>query len=201
VKTLLTCGAQVTIVSPDVSELLKELIKKQLITLHQRPYRSADLEGMFIVIGATDDDKLNHQISTDAERQNILCNIVDQPQDCNFILPSIISRGDLTISISTSGKSPALAKKLRKDLSRQFGEEYALFLRLMGHIRKKLLSQAHESEAHKQLFKQLINRGLLDMIRDDRKDNIDSLLYEVLGEGFEYAELTRINYQQTRGPI
>ena len=196
VETLLTCGAQVTIVSPDVSELLKKLLKKQSITLHQRPYRSADLEGMFIVIGATDDDKLNHQISTDAERQNILCNIVDQPQDCNFILPSIISRGDLTISISTSGKSPALAKKLRKDLSQQFGEEYALFLRLMGHIRQKLLSQAHAPEVHKQLFEQLINKGILDMIRDDRKDHIDSLLYEVLGEGFEYAELTRINYQQ-----
>jgi precorrin-2 dehydrogenase/sirohydrochlorin ferrochelatase len=189
VQTLLTCGAKVTVVSPDVSDPLKELSKNHLISLHQRPYRSADLKSMFLVIGATNSEKLNHQIRTDAECRNILCNIVDRPQDCNFILPSIISRGDLTISISTSGKSPALAKKLRKDLSKQFGEEYALFLKLMGQIRKTLLIRAHEPEAHKQLFEQLINRGLLEMIRDNNKDEIDSLLYEVLGEGFAYAAL------------
>ena len=191
VKTLLKCGAKVTVVSPDVSSQLLELANNGLIVLEKRPYREADLDGMFLVIGTTDDEELNRQISMDGEKLNMLCNIADRPEVCNFILPSVVNRGDLTISISTSGKSPALAKKLWIELEEQFGNEYAELLRLMGAIRKKLLSQKHEPEEHKLLFEQLISRGLLDMIRGNRKDEIDSLLGEVLGEGFRFDELMR----------
>ena len=186
VKTLLDCGARVTVVSPDVRENLLELAGSGLVILKKRSYRKTDLDGMFLVIGTTDDEELNHQISRDAEKLNMLCNIADRPKVCNFILPSIVNSGDLTISISTSGKSPALAKKLRIELEEQFGNEYAELLRLMGAIRKKLLGQKHEPEAHKKLFEQLISRNLLNMIRGNRKDEIDSLLCEVLGEGFEF---------------
>jgi precorrin-2 dehydrogenase/sirohydrochlorin ferrochelatase len=191
VKTLLECGAKVTVVSPDVSGQLLEFVDNGLIVLEKRLYRETDIDGMFLVIGTTDDEKLNRQISMDAENLNMLCNIADRPEVCNFILPSIVNRGDLTISISTSGKSPALAKKLRIELEEQFGNEYAELLRLMGAIRKKLLSQKHEPEAHKQLFEQLIKRGLLDMIHGNRKDKIDSMLHEVLGDGFRFDELMR----------
>ena len=191
VMTLIDCDAKVTVVSPDVRGKLLELADRGLIILEKRPYRETDLDGMFLVIGTTDDEELNRQISMDAEKLNMLCNIADHPEVCNFILPSIVNRGDLTISISTSGKSPALAKRLRIELEEQFGNEYAEFLRLMGAIRKKLLGQKHEPEAHKQLFEQLISRGLLNMIRGNRKDEIDSLLREVLGEGFEFDSLIR----------
>ena len=191
VATLLDCGAKVTVVSPDVSGQLLALANNGSIVLEKRSYRKTDLDGMFLVIGTTDDEKLNRQISIDAEKLNMLCNIADRPNVCNFILPSIVNRGDLTISISTSGKSPALAKKLRIELEEQFGNEYAELLRLMGAIRKTLLSQKHEPEAHKHLFEQLISRGLLDIIRGNRKDEIDSLLCEVLGEGFRFDELMR----------
>ena len=191
VKTLLDCGARVTVVSPDVRGNLVELADRGVITLEKRPYRKTDLDGMFLVIGTTNDEELNCQISIDAEKHNLLCNIADRPKVCNFILPSIVNRGDLTISISTSGKSPALAKKLRIELEEQFGNEYAELLRLMGAIREKLLSQKHEPEAHKRLFEQLISRSLLDMIRGNRKDEVDSLLSEVLGEGFRFDKLMR----------
>ena len=192
VLTLLDCGARVTVVSPDAREKLIELANRGAITLEKRPYRETDLDGMFLVIGTTDDEELNYQISLAAEKLNMLCNIADRPQVCNFILPSIVSRGDLTISISTSGKSPALAKKLRIELEEQFGIEYADLLRLMGAIREKLLKQKHEPEAHKHLFEQLISRNLVDMIRDTRKKEIDSLLCEVLGEGFRFDDLMQI---------
>ena len=107
VKTLLECGAKVTVVSPGVSGQLLELANNASIVLEKRAYREADLDGMFLVIGTTDDEELNRQISIDAGRLNMLCNIADRPKVCNFILPSIVNRGDLTISISTSGKSPA----------------------------------------------------------------------------------------------
>ncbi|MDY6790044.1 MAG: bifunctional precorrin-2 dehydrogenase/sirohydrochlorin ferrochelatase [Thermodesulfobacteriota bacterium] len=186
VRKLVECGAKVTVVSPHVKEKLLELAGSHSIVLKKRAYRATDLDGMFLVMGTTDDEALNRKISEAAEKRNILCNIADCPQVCNFILPSIVHRGDLTISISTSGKSPALAKKLRLELEGQFGSEYAELLCLMGAIRKNLLSQKHQPEAHKRLFEQLIGRGLLNMIRDRRKDEIDSLLREVLGEGFEF---------------
>jgi precorrin-2 dehydrogenase/sirohydrochlorin ferrochelatase len=189
VKMLLKCGASVTVISPVVSEQLKNLAASGAITLHGRSYRSEDLAGIFLVIGATDDEKLNRRISEDANRLNLLCNIVDRPQDCNFILPSIVSRGDLTICISTSGKSPALAKKLRKSLEDLYGEEYAVFLQLMGAIREKLLRRSHEPEAHKKRFEQLINSGLVDMIRDSQTADINALLFKVLGEGYAFDDL------------
>jgi precorrin-2 dehydrogenase len=189
VMTLVECGAVVTVVSSDVAEELLELAKKKMIELKKRPYESSDIDGMFLVIGATDNEELNRQINKDAEHQNKLCNIADRPEACNFILPSIVNRGNLVIAISTSGKSPAFAKKMRQDLEKEFGEEYDKFLQLMGAIRKKALSEKHEPEAHKHLFEQLINRGLVDMVRNNDEERINSLLLEIFGEGYRFEEL------------
>lgn len=186
VKTLLEFGANVIVVSLQISEELKSLAD---IVLKKRPYRSSDLEGMFLVIGATDDKAVNRQISADAEKAGKLCNIADQPHLCNFILPAIVKRGDLLIAISTSGQSPAFAKKLRKELESQFGEEYRHLLNLMGAIRQKLLAAAHEPEAHKPLFEQLLDGGLLEMIKAERNEEINALLYKVLGHGYDLASL------------
>ena len=191
VRTLLACGARVTVVSLETSRQLRDLAASGEIVLEERSYQSDDLSDMFLVIGATNDEKLNRQISSDADRLNTLCNIADRPEVCNFILPSIVHRDDLVITISTSGKSPALAKKLRKALENQFGEEYGTLLRLMGAIRKKLLRQAHEPEAHKPLFEQLLNSDLIGMIQENRTDDINALLFDILGEGFNFEELTR----------
>jgi precorrin-2 dehydrogenase / sirohydrochlorin ferrochelatase len=189
VTTLITCGAKVTVVSPIISSRLKDLSAKGVIQIKQREYCSSDLHDMFLVIGATSDEKINLRISEDAEQKNLLCNIADVPEACNFILPAIVARGDLIIAISTSGNSPAFAKKLRKNLEKQFGEEYALFLNLMGAIRKKLLIQTHEPEAHKHLFEQLLDAGMLDMIREKKIEDINILLLKTLGKGYIFETL------------
>jgi len=191
VMTLLECGAVVTVVSSDVTGELLELAEKKMIELKRRPYDSFDIDGMFLVIGATDNEELNWQINRDAEHQNKLCNIADRPEACNFILPSIVNRGNLVIAISTSGKSPAFAKKMRQDLEKEFGEEYDEFLQLMGAIRKKALSEKHEPEAHKHLFEQLINRGLINMVRNHDEERINFLLLEIFGEGYRFEELMK----------
>ena len=189
VNTLLQCGARVTVVSPNPAAQLTKLASERAITLKERMYRTDDLNEMFLVIGATDDETLNHQISKDAERANTLCNIADRPAVCNFILPSIVRRGDLVITISTSGKSPALAKRLRQKLETQFGQEYEKFLVLMGAIRKMLLRQAHEPETHKAIFNQLVDSDLIQLIKENQKEEINSLLYQILGEGYKIEEL------------
>ncbi len=189
IETLLKCGAIVTVVSIDVTKRILSLSEKKAINLKQRPYRSSDIENMFLVIGATDDETLNRRIHTDAESINALCNIADRPRICNFILPSIVQRGDLVISISTSGKSPAFAKKLRKDLENEFGGEYAVFLQLMGAIRKKLLAEKHEPETHKPIFEKIIEENLVHMIAAEETEKIDALFEQVLGPEYTYGDL------------
>ena len=191
VMTLLSCGANVIVVSPVVTEQLFELADGGSITLKKRSYRTSDLDEMFLVIGATDNENLNRQISIDANRLNKLCNIADRPKACNFILPSIVNRGDLVIAISTSGKSPAFAKKLRKHFEKEFGKEYSQLLRLMGAIRKKLLSKKHEPEAHKHLFEQLIDSDIIKMIGDNKKDDINSLLRKIFGKEYDFESLMK----------
>lgn len=189
VGTLLQCGAKVTVISHEVTPELAEMAGKGLVDLQLRDYRSSDLDKMFLVIGATDDQALNRKVQQDAEAAQRLCNIADQPDLCNFVLPSIINQGDLSIAISTAGKSPAFAKHLRRQLQGQFGPEYGLMLDLMGAVRKRLLAEEHAPEQHKPLFEQLIQGGLLEMIKSDDRQGIDALLATVLGADFTYETL------------
>jgi len=189
VMGLIKCGARVTVVSPGIGNDLGKLVCDGAIILKTRGYRRSDVNDMFLVIGATDDKNLNQQIFKDAEALGTLCNIADQPEVCNFILPSVVHQGDLVIAISTSGKSPAFAKQLRKDLEKKFGKEYADFLQLMGAVREKLLAAEHAPEAHKKKFEDLIQKGLIDLIKNRQTDAIDALLMEILGSGYEYKSL------------
>ena len=198
VKSLMECGADVTVVSPAFTQSLKNLEPMPNMTLVQRSYETHDLEKKFLVIGATDDEKLNRRIKADAENRNMLCNIADVPDICNFILPAIIRRQDLCVTISTSGKSPAFAKKLRKDLEKIFGDEYALFLTLMGEIRKKLLAEEHAPEAHKPIFEKLIAHDLPEMIKNNDKKQVNQVLFEILGSGYDFDALIEGATQKNR---
>jgi len=189
VRTLLDCGAQVTVISPEATAELAELARKGRITWERRDYRDGDQAGMFLVIGATDVEALNRRIQQEAEAAGRLCNIADQPERCNFVLPAVIQKGDLMIAVSTSGKSPAFAKHLRRLLEGQFGPEYAIFLDLMGAVRQRLLAEAHAPEEHKPIFEQLISRGLLELIRRDDRPAINRILTEVVGPDFLYEDL------------
>lgn len=186
VRTLLDCGAVVTVVSPEVTNPIAVLAGENRISLRLRPYLASDLDGVFLVIGATDNKDLNRAIHQDACMKGKLCNIADQPDLCNFILPSVIDRGDLIIAISTSGKSPAFARRLREQLEAQFGPEYAGFLKLMGAVRKILLKQVRDPETHRRVFESLIDQGLLKCVRDSDKAQIDNILISVLGPGHGY---------------
>ena len=192
VNGLLTCGAKVTVVSITAGSRVRTLARDGIISCHCRAYRSGYLANVFLVIGATNDNALNRHIYEDARKRQILCNIADQPALCNFILPAVVRRGNLVISVSTSGQSPAFAKKLRRELEAVYGEEYAEFLELMGAIRKKLLATNHAPEAHKPLFNALIEDGLVEMIRDGRNKEINALLSKVLGTGYDRKALMAV---------
>jgi len=188
-KSLIACGGRVTVVSPTATVELRELAAAGALRLLQLEYAGDELQGMFLVMGATDDELLNRRIRSDAERLKILCNIADRPEQCDFILPAVVQRGDLVVTVSTSGRSPALAKKLRQDLQAQFGDEYTAFLDLMGAIRKRLLAEAHAPEEHKPIFERLVHSDILIWIREGRRNDIDRLLAEILGDGWRVDDL------------
>jgi len=193
VKVLLESGATLTVITLNATKHLYKLENDGLLTLKLRLYKASDLNGMFLVFGATNDKKLNRQLFVDASKSNLLCNIADCPDQCNFILPSIVNRGDLSIAISTSGKSPALAKKIRKDLEKKFGLEYAEFLEIMGLIRRKLISSNCKSEIRKQIFTQIVQSDIIEMINQNKKAEIDSLLSTILGKKMAFEILIKMN--------
>ncbi|UCG13275.1 MAG: bifunctional precorrin-2 dehydrogenase/sirohydrochlorin ferrochelatase [Deltaproteobacteria bacterium] len=189
VKTLLQSGASVRVVSPEIVPWLAEKIEEGTVEWVANYYEEQQLEGCFLVIAATDDLKLNTLIASDAERRGLLCNVVDYPQEGNFILPALIRRGALTVAVSTSGQSPALARQIRQDLEQRFGAEYADFLELMGAIRKKLLKASSVSLANKELFGRLVQSPLLELVRRRDCEAVDSLLQDVLGPGYSLKDL------------
>ncbi len=189
VETLLQCGARVEIIGKTLSHKLNDLVDKGKINYVASEYTESHLDGASLVIGATDEPELNVHIAEDAQRKGILFNIVDRPHLCSFIVPSIITRGDLIVTFSTCGKSPALAKKLRKKYEAAFGQEYAIFLELMGKIRSKVLSQSTNSLQNKRIFEQLVSSPLLEWIKRGQLEHIDDFLVDLLGEGYSLKKL------------
>lgn len=188
-KTLIECGAAITVISPELTRELSDLARVKKINWENKPYSSSDLKGAFLVIGATNDKDLNRRIHGDAKNSGALCNIADQPELCDFILPSLVKRGDLVIAVSTTGKSPAYAKKLKERLESCLGEEQALFLTLMGVIREKILTDRKASHINNTLFKKLVDAGLVEMIRDNDQKAINETLSDILGAAYDYQSL------------
>lgn len=180
IDTLLEYGADVNLVSIELADSLKDHIDSGNIKYLGKEFSEDHLSGMFLVIAATNDPDLNHRISEAAENKGMLVNAVDQPADCNFIVPSIVNRGDLTIAISTSGKSPAMAKKIRKELTNQYGYEYEQFLILMGNIRKEVLSSGKTQEENSRIFKRIVKSDILEEFKNNNLDRIALILSEIL---------------------
>ncbi len=193
VKALLECGAKVVVVTLHATSPLQGLASKDKISLKLRSYQPHDLDGKCLVICATDDEDKNLRISQEAAKRGILCNVVDRPEACSFVLPAVVRQGDLLIAVSTSNKSPALAKRIRLKLEKEFGQEYAVLLNLMGAVREKLQAEEQNPQARKKVFERLLDEGLLQMIREKRSPGVDTLLKEVLGEGYRWNELTKMD--------
>jgi len=168
IDTLLQCGADVYIISRELSPELQKCLEEGKIKLLGRRFSKGYLQDAFLIIASTDDSKLNRRVSSVARDMGILVNVVDLPADSNFIVPSVVKRGDLLIAISTSGKSPAMAKRIREGLSGQFGTEYKDFLLLMGRLRKEILSKCLSQEDNSRIFHELVDSTILESIR--RKD-------------------------------
>jgi precorrin-2 dehydrogenase/sirohydrochlorin ferrochelatase len=170
VESLVAAGAAVNLVALDITDALAELAEAGTIRLQQRKFVEADLDGMVLVISATDDRAAQAQIAAAARARNIPINTVDQPELCDFIVPAIVRKGDVVLAISTSGRSPALAAALRARLERVITDDVARAARILGEVRSEVHSRFEDPDRRKQVFAGIVASGILDWIGecDDR---------------------------------
>jgi precorrin-2 dehydrogenase / sirohydrochlorin ferrochelatase len=157
VEGLLACDAEVTLVAPEAQPELVQLALEGSIRWEQRPYRSADLDGALIAIAATNDTDLNIRVFEDAEARSMLVNVVDVPPLCNFILPAIVRTGPLAVAISTAGASPALAKRMKREIAGLFGQPYANLAILLNEARGWAKATLPTYQDRKEFFESIVN--------------------------------------------
>lgn len=155
---LLETGARIRVVAIEATPTVREWAREGRIELELRPYRSSDLEGVFLAVVATSSRTLNERIYGDAQARRVLCNVVDVPDLCDFFYPSVVRRGDLQIAVSTAGQSPSLAQKIRQQLEKQFGPAYAAWVAELGETRKLILSSDLERDQKLELLHSLASR-------------------------------------------
>jgi siroheme synthase-like protein len=149
IPALLEAGARITVVAPQLNPQLAERARNSEIEWLPKPFEPSDLDGKSLVIAATSLRDVNASVFAEADRRRILCNAVDDIDHCHFYYGSVVQRGDLQIAISTNGKSPALAQRLRKELEQQFGPEYECWLEWLGAAREALRAQSADPETTK----------------------------------------------------
>jgi precorrin-2 dehydrogenase/sirohydrochlorin ferrochelatase len=158
IESLLASGASVRVIAPYVSETVAGWASSEKIIWEAREFKSQDLDGVFLVVAATSSRDVNGAIFREAQNRNILCNVVDDPEYCDFYYPAVVSRGDLQLAISTNGDSPALAQRIRRELEVQFGLEYGEWLEELGQIRQQLFASGMNSGERRLLLHELASR-------------------------------------------
>jgi siroheme synthase-like protein len=178
VEGLLACGGEVTLIAPDAVPELAALAEEGSIRWERRAYEPGDLEATFIAIAATSDTDVNIGVYEDAERRAMLVNVVDVPPLCNFILPAIVRTGALAIAISTQGASPALAKRMKREIAEQFGEPYARLAVLLNDARGWAKDTLPTYQDRKQFFEGIVNGDPdpVELVREGREDELQKLI-------------------------
>jgi precorrin-2 dehydrogenase/sirohydrochlorin ferrochelatase len=166
VRNLLECGASLKVISPRLTGALQKLAEGATIGYLPRGYEVGDLHGAFLVIAASNDPEVNSKVWREASELGILANVADKPEECNFILPSVLRRGGLVLAVGTGGASPALARKLRSDLEGRFGPEYATLVSLMDRLRVWVLNTIADPERRREVLLSAAGDGtILDRLR------------------------------------
>ncbi len=179
VRSLLDCNAQVRVVSPEISPGLKSLVEDGLVAYRQGCYYTSDLEGVFLVIGATNRQDVNQKIADDCSARNLVVNIVDNPTMGNFFVPAVVRRGSLTIAISTNGKSPLLARKMREELEKTYGPQYEEFLDMLAELRKDVIHNVHDNDKKRGILENLVDDKVLNLLKEGRMDMVKERVLSV----------------------
>jgi precorrin-2 dehydrogenase / sirohydrochlorin ferrochelatase len=178
VEGLLACAARVHVIAPTVHPALGELISSGDVEWSQREFRQGDLEGHFLAIAATADTDVNVAVFDEAERRSMLCNVVDVPPLCSFILPAIVRTGPIAIAISTAGASPALAKRMKREIGTLYGPEHADLAEILNDLRGWAKSTLPSYDERKRFFEGIVNGDPdpIALLRAGERQALDELI-------------------------
>lgn len=179
VKELLLCGAKVKVVAPSICDELSELSEGSALQLLERHYAASDLDGCLIAIAATGDSAVNREIFRDGQRLGVLVNSADDPQNCRFTLPARLRRGDLLITVSTEGRSPAMASWLRQQIEASLDHNIDQMLHLAAEVRAEIQAQGIPTEPLDWTI--ALNGGILDLIQEGKPAEAKARLRTSLG--------------------
>ena len=189
IQNLRKAGAMVKVVSPRLTVGLNRLKEENKIRHISRPYRSGDLKSAYLAVAATNERRTNEKVFREASTLRIPINTVDDPVHCTFIVPAVITRGDILIAISTGGQSPALAKALRKKLQQEIGPEYPVLLKMIGAIRKKITPFGWGQKKNQIIYRRLLQEDVIGMVRQKKHAALKRLLKKIIGPGIPLEEM------------
>jgi precorrin-2 dehydrogenase/sirohydrochlorin ferrochelatase len=177
VASLVRCGADVMVISPDLTTTLMRYKAAGTIRHRSREYRRGDLKGAYLVIAATSNERINREVSREAK---VLVNVADVPELANFVLPAVVRRGPLMIAVSTGGTSPAMAAAIRKELELLYSREFGTYLLFLGKLRKDIIRIVTDRKARERFFKQAASREVLDVLRSEGVQKARKIVLERL---------------------
>jgi precorrin-2 dehydrogenase len=188
VMGLLDSGAQVIVISPDLSQELQEMERQGRIEWIPETFDASLLDrypGAILVFGTTDQREVNVAVYKACVYRKILCNIADVPDLCTFIVPAVITQGDLMIAVSTGGASPALARRIREDLQQHFGPEYGEMTHVLGELRKIVLRTGGAPDENKKIFREIVNSEVLAALRENDRERVLDILKAILPQNVD----------------
>jgi precorrin-2 dehydrogenase/sirohydrochlorin ferrochelatase len=179
VEVLLDCGAEVEVISPELTESLAGWEREGRLRVQRREFRAGDTSGAWLVIAACGDEAVNREVFEEAERGGIFCNVVDEPELCSFQAPAVVQRGAMQIAISTGGASPALAKRLRKELEEKFGPWHETFLAGLSELRDHIKAKYPADQSKRaEIFEGFVNSEALEWLREGEVEAYRKILEE-----------------------
>ncbi|MDD2510425.1 MAG: bifunctional precorrin-2 dehydrogenase/sirohydrochlorin ferrochelatase [Syntrophomonas sp.] len=170
IENLLDYGMDIRVVSPQAREGIQQWAEEGIIQWQARDFSESDLPGVFMAFVATDNSNVNQAIVEACRKAGVLVNAVDDPPNCDFYVPSIVRRGSLVLAISTEGKSPFFARRLREELENTISPAYGEFVEIMGEIREEIKEKVPDITLRKKIFKSLVYSEVLDLLKAGEKD-------------------------------
>ncbi|MEA4926485.1 MAG: bifunctional precorrin-2 dehydrogenase/sirohydrochlorin ferrochelatase [Syntrophomonadaceae bacterium] len=180
IATLLEYETDVQVVSPEVTGCIDNWAAQDLIGWRQGEFRQEDMEGVFLVFIATGDGRVNQKVTALCRDRGILVNAVDDPPNCDFYVPSILRRDSLCLAVSTEGKSPLLAAKLRRELEASIPVEYGEWVEILGSLRAEIKNSTLDLQAKKQVLEALVYSDILELLREGKKEEVEERIGECM---------------------
>lgn len=168
IEALLEAGAEITVISPDPSASVDQRAAAFEITLFRRAYRFGDLESAWIAVAATDSRETNHRVYEEAVQRHVLINTADCLQECNYVVPAVLDRGDIRIAVTSGGQSPVLAQRARDEIAKVIGPEYGRLAEILGSCRRDIHRLVPDPADRRALWGQLANAEALQLVREGK---------------------------------